>query len=114
MSETTLEVAFSDTDPSDAVKGRITEHVDKLTEMYDRITSVRVVVAEPHRHGHQGKLFEVHIELGVPGDKLIVDRQRDDHSHEDVYVALRDAFKAAERQLRDYAEKQKDHGRGAS
>jgi hypothetical protein len=35
----------------------------------------------------------------VPGSEIVVDRQE----NEDVYVALRDAFDAAKRQLEDYA-----------
>jgi len=53
--------------------------------------SCRVVVEIPHKHHHQGKQFNVRIDIGVPGDEIVINR---DH-HEDVYVALRDAFDAA-------------------
>jgi hypothetical protein len=43
--------------------------------------------------------FNIHIDLGVPGKEIVVDRQE----NEDAYVALRDAFDAAKRQLEDYA-----------
>jgi ribosome-associated translation inhibitor RaiA len=46
--------------------------------------------------------LETHIrDIGVPGSEIVVNR---DHA-EDVYVALRDAFDAAKRQLEDYARK---------
>ena len=61
--------------------------------------SYPVVVEAPHKHHHQGKQFNVRIDIGVPGNEIVVNR---DH-HEDVYVALRDAFDAAKRQLEDYA-----------
>lgn len=39
------------------------------------------------------------IDIGVPGSEIVVNRDR----HEDIYVALRDAFDAARRQLDDYS-----------
>ncbi|HUU24039.1 MAG TPA: HPF/RaiA family ribosome-associated protein, partial [Methyloceanibacter sp.] len=57
----------------------------------------------PHRHHHKGKLYSVHIDISVPGKDLVVDRAKPlDHAHEDVYLAVRDAFNAAVRQLEDY------------
>ena len=49
------------------------------------------------------------------GKDLVVDRaKRLDQAHEDVYLAVRDAFKAAERQLEDHARRLrgdvKNHG----
>jgi len=41
----------------------------------------------------------VRIDIGVPGNEIVVNRD----NHEDVYVALRDAFDAAKRQLDDYS-----------
>ena len=55
----------------------------------------------PHKHHHQGKHFNVRIDIGVPGSEIVVNRDHD----EDVYVALRDAFDAAKRQIEDYARK---------
>jgi cold shock CspA family protein len=48
----------------------------------------------------------VRIEIGVPGKDLIVSRHpKDKHAHEDIYVAIRDAFDAARRQLEDHVRK---------
>ena len=60
-----------------------------------------MVVEVPHKHHHQGQQFNVRIDIGVPGSEIVVNR---DHA-EDIYVALRDAFDAAKRQLEDYARK---------
>ena len=39
----------------------------------------------------------------MPGDEIVVNRERRfDHAHEDVYVAMRDAFDAVRRRLEDY------------
>jgi hypothetical protein len=50
----------------------------------------------------------VKVDLQVPSGQLVVSREPGhDHAHEDVYVALRDAFNAAVRQLEDYVRRQR-------
>ena len=73
----------------------------KLDEFFNHIMSCRVVVEMPHKHPQQGKQFSVRIGIGVAGGEIVVNR---DHA-EDVYVALRDAFDAAKRQVQEYARK---------
>jgi cold shock CspA family protein len=47
----------------------------------------------------------VKIDLTVPEKKLVVNREHPMRkSHEDIFVAIRDAFDAARRQLEEYAE----------
>jgi cold shock CspA family protein len=65
-----------------------------------------VIVEGEHRHHHKGNLFRVRIEIDAPGKELAVTHTGPkDHAHEDVYVALRDAFNAAVRQLEDHVRK---------
>jgi ribosome-associated translation inhibitor RaiA/cold shock CspA family protein len=94
-----LQVAFRDMDRSEAVEADIRRHADKLETLCDRIMSCRVTVEAPARHKHQGKLYAVHIDLKVPGDEITSTRH---HEHEDVHVAVRDAFDAVKRRLEDY------------
>ena len=96
-----LQITIRDIDQSEALETHIRDKAKKLDEFFDRIMSCRVVVEVPHKHHHQGKHFNVRIDIGVPGSEIVVNR---DHA-EDVYVALRDAFDAARRQLEDYARK---------
>lgn len=101
-----LELSFRNMDPSDAVETRVRERVDKLETFFGRINSCRVVVEAPHRSRRKGKIYHVRIEIGVPGRTLVVDRDPGKHhAHEDVYVAVRDAFDAARRQLEDHSRK---------
>jgi ribosomal subunit interface protein len=95
------QITIRDMPHSDALETHIRDKVNKLDEFFDRIMSCRVVVEMPHKHHHQGKHFNVRLDIGVPGSELVVNR---DHA-EDVYIALRDAFDAAKRQLEDYARK---------
>jgi len=96
-----LQITIRDMGHSEALETHIRDKVNKLEEFFNHIMSCRVVVDVPHKHHHQGKQFNVRIDIGVPGNEIVVNR---DHA-EDVYVALRDAFDAAKRQLEDYARK---------
>jgi ribosomal subunit interface protein len=93
-------------DPSPAVEARIRKKAEKLERFHDRIIGCTVVVEAPHRHHHKGKLFSVKVEISVPGEDVVVDHAKPaDHAHEDVYVAIRDAFNAAVRRLEDQSRK---------
>lgn len=96
--QTPLQITVRDIAKSDAVETHIRDKVAKLEEFYGKIISCRVVVEMPHKHHQQGKHFNVRIDITVPGNEVVVNR---DH-HEDVYVALRDGFDAAKRQLEDH------------
>ena len=96
-----MQITIRDIEQSDALETHIRDKAKKLDEFFDHIMSCRVVVEMPHKHQHQGKQFNVRIDLGVAGGEIVVNR---DHA-EDVYVALRDAFDAAKRQLEDYVRK---------
>ena len=101
-----LQVSFRNMDRSDAIEARVREKAEKLEKYYGRLTSCRVMIEAPERRHHKGKLFHVRVELGVPGRELVVSRHpKDKHAHEDVYVAIRDAFQAARRQLEDHGRK---------
>jgi ribosome-associated translation inhibitor RaiA len=95
-----VQITFRHMESSPAVETRVRELTDHLGTFSDRIQSCRVVVDSPHRHHHQGKVFNVKVQLALPGDDVVVDMERPDRDgHEDVYVVLRDAFDAARRQL---------------
>lgn len=99
-----LQITFHNMDASDAVRARIEEHAEKLAHFHDRLMNCRVVVDAPHQRHHQGKLYHVSIDAKVPGTEIAVNRDPGEHhAHEDVYVAIRDAFSALARRLEDIA-----------
>lgn len=99
-----LQITYRDMPPSDAVDANIKEKVQKLEHFADNITSCRVVIEAPHKHQHKGQLYVVHIDITLPGKEIVVSRHPDaHHAHEDIYVAIRDAFNAARRQLEDHS-----------
>lgn len=97
-------ITFRDMDPSPAIEARVEERLDRLERRYGRLTGCKVVIESPHRHQHQGRIHHVRVQLAVPGAEIVVGRDpAENHAHEDVYVAIRDAFDAAERRLEDHA-----------
>lgn len=106
----TPQITLRNMEPSDAVKARIEDRLARLDRFHDRIMACRVVVQSPHRHSHKGKLYNIRVDLTVPGDEIVVNREPDArHAHEDVYVAIRDTFNAVQRQLEDHARKRSGH-----
>jgi ribosomal subunit interface protein len=98
-----VQITFKDIPHSDAVETHIREKVAKLETFYPNIIGCHVTVETPHKHHHQGKMHNVRIDIKVPGNEIVVNRDK----HEDIYVALRDAFDAAKRQVEEYGRRQR-------
>lgn len=100
---TATQIVFEDMTPSEAVEAAAAKEIEKLEKYFDGIVRARVVISEPHRHHRQGSLFSVRVTLAVPGDELVISHEHPKHAaHQDVYVALHDAFNAMRRKLEDY------------
>lgn len=102
-----LQIAFKNMEPSPAVEQRIRDKAATLERFSDRITGCRVVISAPHRHQHKGQLYRISLDITVPPkSEIAISREhRQDHAHEDIYVAIRDAFDAAVRRLEDHTRK---------
>jgi ribosomal subunit interface protein len=98
-----IQVTFRDLPYSQALETRIQEHAEKLSEFSELFIHCRVVLTISQNHKHQGKLYNVRINLAVPGREIVVTRQQD----EDIYVAIRDAFNALSRQVEEYVRKRR-------
>ena len=97
-----VEITFRDIEHSDAVEARIRDWTDKLERVYDRITRCEVVIGQPHHRHRKGNAFSITVRVTIPGGEIVSSHDPGpDGAHEDVYVALRDAFTAAKRQLED-------------
>ena len=123
MNPIPVQVTFRHMAPSPAVEDRILKEAAKLDRYFNRITSCRVVVEEPHRHHEQGgRTYHISMEISVPGSTIVVNHEPSLHStlvqeevgewekhlelqpdQKDIFVCIRDAFAAARRQLEDYA-----------
>jgi cold shock CspA family protein len=101
--QTQPHVSFDDIPIDEQVRDAALEHIDQLEDAYGRITGCHVVIAQPHRHHREGRLYSVRVDVRVPGGEIVVNRDHHlDHAHEDVFVALRDSFAAARRRLEDH------------
>ncbi len=101
--KTELHVLFRGMDASDAVRTSVEKFVAKLEELAQDIVACKVYVELEQKHQHQGRPFGVRIDLTLPGHEIAINKVH----NEDVYVALRDAFQAAKRQLQRLVEERR-------
>ncbi len=103
-----LHVTFKGMEHSPAVEARVRESVEKLERYCDEIVGCRVTVEEPHRHHEAGRVFQVRVEVTVPGRTLTASREPEvHHAYTDVFVAIRDAFDTMRRLLEEYERKRR-------
>ncbi len=108
--QTEPQISFHNATHSDAVESAIRDKIDDLQQYHSGIIGCRVVVSAPHRDKWKGKIYEVHVEVSIPGPDIAITREAGvNHAHEDIYVAIRDAFDAAQRALQDQVRKMSDH-----
>lgn len=104
--QTDPQVVYRGIDASPALASLVEKKIALLERSFQRITSCRVTVEKRDNRGKKGHLFQVAVELEVPGSVIVVNRKPGDmHAHENVRVAIRDSFNAARRQLDDYVRK---------
>jgi ribosomal subunit interface protein len=98
-----LQITSRNVSLSDAAEQAIREKAAKLDHFYDQIMGCRVLVEAPHRHQNHGNQYNVRLDITVPGSEIVIKREE----NEDLYVAIRDAFDAAQRKVKDFSSKQK-------
>lgn len=97
-----LEISTRRIELSPDLEADLRRRATKLERLYDRITSCRIAVEGPGEHHNEGGLYRVRLDITVPGSELIADKQA-----EDLNVAIRDAFQAAERQVEELAQRRR-------
>ena len=94
-----LQITGRDVELTEAIEESIRQKAKKLELFYDQIMRCKVVVEAPHRSRRKGVLYNVRIDIKVPYEELVVKKEL----NQDLYVAIRDAFDSARRQLQDYS-----------
>lgn len=99
-----LQITFRNMKSSAALEDRIRQLVQKLERFSSQIVKCQVVVQAPHhQHHEQGALFDFQVDITVPGKSIVIGHTHTKNpAHTNPYVALRDAFRTARRQLQDY------------
>ena len=87
---------FRDMASSPALQASVDRWAARLEQACDRIAACHVSIEKPHHL--QGSRFHVHIVVSSPGVSIVVSNQ----GNADVFVALADAFRAAQRQLTEH------------
>ncbi|MCZ0813051.1 MAG: HPF/RaiA family ribosome-associated protein [Pseudomonadota bacterium] len=104
--QTPIEIAFKHVEPTDELKALISEKAARLDKFHDGITSCHVYIRAPHQSQKTGNLYEITIEVRVPGQELAVRRHQDDQPERaHLKAAIRDAFSAMEQELKSAARK---------
>jgi cold shock CspA family protein len=102
-----LQISFHNMAPSDALERRVREHWAKVERHYDGIINARIVIEAPHKQPHKSTLG-ISISIGVPGRDIVVKREQRLHQSQDHATwVVNEAFQIAERQLEEYAQKQR-------
>src|ERR1700744_4021367 len=102
-----LELAFHNIEPSDALKAAVAEHVGKLEQLHDHIIGCRVVIEMPHKSQKTlGNPPDVHIVVRIPGKEIVVSKELAHEGHKknatDAYAVLDNAFGVAASRLKEY------------
>jgi ribosomal subunit interface protein len=104
-----LQITFRQMETSPALEARIRELAARLDKFSNHIVRCHVIVEPRHHHQHKGALYDFRVDITLPDEEIAIRHAHTaDRSHEDPYVALRDAFRAARRKLEDYERKRRD------
>ena len=112
---TPVEIHFHGIEKSEAIEERVREKVSKLEKHFGRMTRCRVVLEAPHRSPQKPKVFQIKIEISLPRRQpIVVCHEREgSHAHEELPLAIRDAFDAALRKDRRRRRQARPHEAGA-
>ncbi len=100
---TQTDITFRDMAPSPALAASINEWITKL-EQVSPVERCGVVIDVPHKHHRHGPRFRVRLDVAVPGRSISISRPE----HDNAYLALAEAFRAARRQLVDFIASRRD------
>lgn len=97
MATKPVEIRFLDMEASETIENVARAKAAKLEQFHQGLMSCRVSIQRLHRHKRQGQPYAVRIDVTWPGHELCVDRVQ----HEDIQIALREAFDDMKRRLED-------------
>ncbi|HEY8537788.1 MAG TPA: HPF/RaiA family ribosome-associated protein [Steroidobacteraceae bacterium] len=97
-------ITFKNTEPSAAVEARVHEHIAHLERFHPELIGCHVEIAALPVRARLHAAHDVQIELHTPDRVFRVRSEtQEQEAYLDVFVALRDAFDAAKRLLRQQA-----------
>ncbi len=94
-----IQITMREVEQSEAVQERIKSRAKKLDQFFDKVISCKVVAELHQGHRQTGKLYNVRVNVRVPGKELVANRNEQDN----LYKAIRDAFDDMDRQVEEQA-----------
>ena len=103
-----VQVSFKNMKHSAAIEEYSRQQCEKLDKYFSGIQSCRVTIEIPHKRHEKGNLFQVRIDMTVPGAELVVETKLAKYlGYENLQAVLNDSFDMAKRRLEDYARKKR-------
>jgi ribosome-associated translation inhibitor RaiA len=94
------QIIFKGTDPSEAARVEVRAWLDRLGALTTPMIGGQVVIEAVDEGRREDRRYHVRMELTMPEGVVVVGPDHPSNApHEDVYVAIRNAFRAARRQL---------------
>ena len=106
---TQLKISFQGSDPSEALRGMIVEHVEALEHVHGRLTACHVAIRVPDKHHRTSGLYSANIHLTLPGgiDINVDHTPQADDRFANPQFAVTDAFRRAKRLIKEHVHKQR-------
>jgi ribosome-associated translation inhibitor RaiA len=91
-----LQISYGGIQKTGALEALILKECARLERFFERIVSCRVRLDQPHKR--HGTPFMVHVEIGVPGETLVIEEPG-----QTLERAIHDAFRTATRRVHEHA-----------
>src|ERR1022692_2138389 len=99
------QIIFKGMDPSEPGRVEVRAWLDKLGALTTPMIGGQVVIEAVDEGRREDRRYHVRMELTMPEGLVVVGPEHPSNAaHEDVYVAIRNAFRAARRQLESSAQ----------
>lgn len=95
-----VEIAYENVEPSPTWEEHVLRGIRRLEHVGPEVMSARVTLARGNARRRTGDLFDVHVQLTVPGPDIVVSRSSSwHHESEELSTAIHEAFEKARRTL---------------
>lgn len=101
----TSTIKFRNVDRSEALEAKINEKIAHLATACPNLLTCQVTIDMPSRNHQHGNLYELCIDMTVPGAEVVISKV----TGQDIYVVVQEGFDAARRKLREHEDTRRSH-----
>lgn len=103
-----LHIKFRHMERSATIEDRVRDRCHKLQRFAEHVSQCRVIIDAPHKVKGKSEPYQVSIEIILPNEQTGTSYHSEQHhEHENVDVAIRKVFDAAQHQLENYVRQQR-------